>query len=335
VALVRGQRWASLAELVPLYGWVLHLRRGLPAFFILPAWLSLDLFSMMLFPAHRTSYACHVGGALAGIGFAVLMRATNLPSLLDAGPALASLDLALAPAVRRSREANRPSRWPEGSLSGVWFVLSLAGALALSVGTVALGSVVAELQKTRHAQAWRARMMGTPPLKEAPFDMHYEHELFSVAYPSLFWTCGRAKQTEGPCAGRSMVDGPNSGALELVRPEAIESIHILALRRGIDRRSDLVSSLADAFAAKLKDKVAWRLLDTRSGTCHGPWSVESLIAIGEGETGFRMWSCTFSKELDLYHFTYVLPEVLRERDEAVLERILRETALPVVEEAAR
>src|SRR5262249_29686175 len=41
LALVRGQGWGAIAELVPIYGWVLKLERGIPALLVLPAWLSL------------------------------------------------------------------------------------------------------------------------------------------------------------------------------------------------------------------------------------------------------------------------------------------------------
>jgi membrane associated rhomboid family serine protease len=47
VALARGRGFAALLELLPFYGWILKLPRGLPATFVLPAWLSLDMFSMM------------------------------------------------------------------------------------------------------------------------------------------------------------------------------------------------------------------------------------------------------------------------------------------------
>lgn len=333
VALVRRRGWKALLDLLPFYGWVLKLDKGLPAFFVLPAWLSLDLFSMILQPETRTSFACHVGGAFAGMAFAALMRVTKLPEHMRAIEGRVTHEQAdedeegLAPALRARRAANRPSRFPEGRLSGVWFVLSLVTAAALMAASFRVGQVATAYREKKEGESYRKKLLASADAHEAPFDSKFEHVLFTVSFPKVFWACGKGRDETGPCKGRSMPDNPNVGAVELIHEDAMESVFVMAVRYGVDKRSELVSAVADGVTKATKDKAKWRLVDTRTGTCHGEYSIESIIEIGSGEGMLRMYSCTFSKALDLYLYAYVIPEVLRERDEKMLARILDETQL--------
>jgi hypothetical protein len=313
---------------------VLKLEKGLPAFFVLPAWLSLDLFQMILQPGGRTSFACHVGGAFAGMAFAALMRATKLPELMHrlAGRVTAEpaneLEEGLSPALRARRAANRPSRFPEGRLSGVWFVLSLVAAAGIMAASFRLGSAATAFREQRELDAHKKKLLGSKDASNEPFDQRYEHVLFTVTYPNVFWACGKGRADTGPCAGHKSIDNPSVGAVELIHPDAMESVMIMAVRYGVDKRSELVAAVADGVTKETADAGAkWRLVDTKTGTCHGEFSIESIIEIGSGEAMLRMYSCTFSKDLDLFLYAYVVPEVLRTRDEKMLSKILDDTQL--------
>ncbi|MBS2016977.1 MAG: rhomboid family intramembrane serine protease [Deltaproteobacteria bacterium] len=329
VALVRGRGLRALLELLPLYGWVLKLERGLPAFFVLPAWLSLDLFSMILQPAGRVSFACHVGGAFAGMGFAALMRVTKLPERMHTRhvAALAAEEAGLAPSLRARREAERPSRFPEGGRSGIWFVLSLLTAAGLMAASFRVSEVASAYRDKRENEALRKKLLESKDASAAAFDDRYEHLLFTVSFPSVFWACGKGRAATGPCEGHKSLDAPNVGSVELIHPEAHESVFVMAVKNGVDKRSELVSAVADGVTKEVADKAKWRLVETHAGTCHGEYSIESIIEIGSDDAMLRMWSCTFSKELDLYLYAYVVPEVLRARDEKLLGRILGEAKL--------
>lgn len=331
LALLRGRGWAASLELLPIYGWILRLRRGLPAFFVLPAWLSFDLFAMVVFPDHRTSYACHVGGALAGIVFAIAMRVSKLPEFVEPPDATDDGTSTLAPAVRLRRAAERPSQWPEGRLSGLWFVLSLALAVGLSVATSRLTETARAYSDKRELEAYRKRLAETAPL--GALDRHFDHELLSTSYPAAFARCIAGAQGSG-CSGHASPDTADAVILELVRPEALETVYIAGLRHAIDKRAELATMVANELtrSGDAKESTAWRLLEARNGACRGAFSIESVIQIGEGTSALRMWSCTFTEGMDLYFFAYLVPEVLRERDEAVLQAMFAATTTPVAVE---
>ena len=341
VALVRGRGFAALLELIPFYGWILRLHRGLPAYFLLPAWLSLDLFSMMMTPGERVSYACHVGGALAGIGFAMVVRSTHLTERIDAlfgafGVAAEqdvsrASDPALAPALRARRDAERPSQFPTGRFAAGWFIVSLVAAGGLMVGMSYASERLGQLNAARQAARLREELLATPGLADAPLDARYESELFSVSYPSSFWACGAGRSAAGPCAKIKQPprQSVNVTFVDLLRPDAGESIELAAIRGGIDKRSEIVAALTNDIASRAStEHESWTLVETHAGTCRGAYSIESVLEIGQGDHRLHMWSCSFSINRDVYVFLYVLPDSLRERDQATFERIFSGLTLP-------
>jgi membrane associated rhomboid family serine protease len=338
VALARGEGWRALAELVPVYGWVLRLKRGVPALFVLPAWLSIDLMSMLFSPVSHVSYACHVGGAFAGIGLAALVRATQLDKKLDAITSSETTeetpDPTLSPAVQRMRTQNRASQWPTSRISAVWLVGSLAIVVALFIGSAKLGDYVSAYRYKIEAQRYRDKLLASRNPAEDMTEQTYSHELFTLKYPTLFWACAPGGNTDGPCAGTpSGPAKPNFGSLMLVHPEVGETVHVLAIRGGVDKRSDLVEAFAKDVAARAtKVGAQLHLVSTSTGKCHGEWSIESVQEIGDGEGRALLSTCTFTRVRDLYLFAYVIPNGLRERDETFLQQLLGRVELPVTKE---
>src|SRR5439155_24110598 len=92
----------------------------------------------------HVSYACHVGGAFAGIGIAIVLRATRLPK----------------PAEADDVEEDRASLWPEGKASAAFFVLSLVGAVVLTAGAAFLADGLQGIVTKRKTVAYRAEVTG-------------------------------------------------------------------------------------------------------------------------------------------------------------------------------
>jgi hypothetical protein len=337
VALARGRGFAALLELLPFYGWVLRLQRGLPAYFLLPAWLSLDMFSMMMRPGEHVSYACHVGGALAGIGFASAVRTTRLPARIDAlfgvddetEDVRRASDPALAPALRTRREADRPSQFPTGRFAAGWFILSIVAAVGLMIGTSFASERLGQLHDARETVKLREKLLATTALTDVPLDARYDSPLLSVTYPASFWACGEGRSATGPCAQVALPSHKNVTYVDILRPDALESIEIVAIWGGIEKRSEMVDALVNEIASRAStEHQTWTLIETHSVTCRGPYSVESVLEIGRGEHRLRLWACSFSINRDVYLFAYVLPDSLRERDQATFEGIFKELTLP-------
>lgn len=281
--------------------------------------------------------ACHVGGALAGIGVASAVRSARLPARIDAlfgvdeekEDVRRASDPALAPALRTRREADRPSQFPTGRFAAGWFVLSIVAAVGLMIGTSVASERLGQLHDARETAKLREKLLATPALTDAPLDARYDSPLVSVTYPASFWACGEGRSATGPCAQVALPSHKNVTYVDILRPDALESIEVIAIRGGIEKRSEMVDALVNEIASRAStEHQPWTLLETHNGTCRGPYSVESVLEIGRGEHRLRLWACSFGINRDVYLFAYVLPDSLRERDQATFDRIFKELTLP-------